>query len=297
MYTLEFSKKYKENFKVLSSTSQTYITDNIYSQLKKGEFVGEKIEERTIYASYVLNHISFCLFYDVNKTSKIVTLERININKKINITSEKVLKDKEFLRSLKIYNNKKIDQLVDELISELENEINIEEEPSINLERKEKITFIISKIISENIDYPKLYGYGIDGEYTVVTNSYVVYKIKSEIDKLPFQYKPDLAKILNKSINDEEYMNGCEVDIDYNEVNIEYEEAKLYRPNEVDTTYCLYEINVFKGYSAYVQLSFLKEALDVLGPSTKAIVISPLKAIKLFNKVGDIVYLLPVKTY
>lgn len=304
MYKIESTEKYNRAYNLLASRSQNHLLEKVYPELKKGNFPGDKISEGTIYIGYLLIKSSYTIKYNVNKKTKVITLEKIEFQtvKISQIKKEIEEKDSEFIEILKKYKGKteKINNLIEELINELENEKKVVEKAPKKykkLEGKHIITYILSKCIMENEARPTLFGYGIDGEYTIVTNSFMVYKIKSEFEPLNFNYKPGIASFIKNAIKESEFIDGAVIDIDYNDVYKQYENAsQKIRYLSADSK-VLYEIKLSRGLSIHVNLVYIKEALDVLGKNTKCVIVGPWRPIKLYNKVGDIVYLLPVKTY
>ena len=167
----------------------------------------------------------------------------------------------------------------------------------------------IKKVASKLNSHPALQGYGILGDFKVVTDSYHLIAIKEENMPLPLVATKEKLQELRIDLNDYREKNGrnsilcynypnvsrllefnkdTEIKLDFNDIasfyklnhSLKEKEKQLYTINE-----CLYNIN------------YLKNIIDILGTDTKCYFQGTNAPLYFENGNGEIGLVLPIKVY
>lgn len=184
----------------------------------------------------------------------------------------------------------------------------VREETCFKTTNKTRVS-AIKKVASKLNSNPALQGYGILGDFKVVTDSYHLIAIKEENMPLPLVATKEKLQELGIDLNDYRNKNGrnsilcynypnvsrllefnkdTEIELDFNDIasfyklnhSLKEKEKQLYKINE-----CLYNIN------------YLKNIIDTLGTDTKCYFQGINMPLYFENENGEIGLVLPVKIY
>ena len=143
----------------------------------------------------------------------------------------------------------------------------------------------IKRVASKDKSRPALTGYGIIGDYKVVTDSYHAILIYQ--DDMPLELKdnyPDVSRCIPEQDGEELPM------VDMNDLTAFIKTHKKYDGRNKD--------NLYKIGDLLVQPQFVKNVVDVLGKDdTKIYFYGENRPLKFKNSKGEIGIVLPVRTY
>lgn len=187
-------------------------------------------------------------------------------------------------------------------------EVEVRTETCFKTTNKTRVS-AIKKVASKLNSHPALQGYGILGDFKVVTDSYHLIAIKEENMPLPLVATKEKLQELGIDLEEYREKNGrnsilcynypnvsrllefnkdTEIKIDFNDIasfyklnhTLKEKEKQLYTINE-----CLYNIN------------YLKNIIDTLGTTTKCYFQGVNAPLYFENENGEIGLVLPIKKY
>lgn len=173
----------------------------------------------------------------------------------------------------------------------------IREENCFKTSNKTRIS-AIKKVASKREDRPALTGYGICGDYKVVTDTYHLVAIKEE--NMPLKLATTDKELADK-VGHENCINGNYVNAEpllkYNtdtEITLDLDDiVSFYKMHHKRASKELYDL---KEYGLY-NIDYLKNIIDILGKDIKVYYQGEYKPLYIVNENNEIGLVLPCRKY